>query len=246
MSSQRRIDASRANGARSRGPVTADGKERSARNAVRHGLLANNIVITGENAEHFQTLLEAYLLRFQPVDSVETSLVQQMAAADWRQQRAWAIETAIMNEKIAASSSTNPLTRMTDAFALLATGPELPLMHRYESRQSRLYYRALHNLQLLRRADRSLDPDPEPPAAEFANEELPNEPNPNSEHSGEPALPVAAAPPAPAPDPARIPQHRPFAAPVPLVPAPPLPPALAGVDFDAVCRLLRKQGVPGF
>jgi hypothetical protein len=38
---------------------------------------------------------------------------------------------------------------MTHAFTTIAAGPELALMHRYETRQTRLFQHALHNLLML-------------------------------------------------------------------------------------------------
>jgi hypothetical protein len=195
MSSQRRIEASRANGARSLGPVTAEGKERSARNALRHGLLASTVVLEAEDGEEFQEALAALVARFQPADPVELGLVEEMAAAQWRKRRSWAIETCMMNTAVHAAQAGGPVERITQAFTGLAAGPELALLHRYETRQTRMYQRALQNLLALRK------------------EKAPNEPNPNSEHglvmdeppaAPEPApqpvdLPVAAAPRDPAP-----------------------------------------------
>src|SRR5277367_480129 len=57
MSSQRRIDSSRANGAKSRGAVTPVGKYSSSRNNLRHGLLAKSAVLEEERSEAFLELL---------------------------------------------------------------------------------------------------------------------------------------------------------------------------------------------
>jgi hypothetical protein len=215
MSSQRRIHASRANGARSKGPVTAEGKQRSAQNALRHGLLANTVVLSDENPEHFEGLVAAYVAKFQPADRVELSLVEQMAAAEWRQQRSWAIERAIVEKKLAESNETPGLDRIADAIAMLAAGPELALMHRYEYRQNRMYHRAFQNLLALRKAF------------------MPNEPNPDSEHGQDfsPGYAAAEAPEPPAPDPQAEPA--PVSEPEPPTPSEPLPAAEAAPAPEA-------------
>ena len=52
-SSSARAEASRRNGARSRGPVSAAGKARSAQNAIRHGLRARSVLLADESAGDF-------------------------------------------------------------------------------------------------------------------------------------------------------------------------------------------------
>jgi hypothetical protein len=92
MSSLRRISSSRANGALSRGPVTLEGKQRSAMNALSHGLLARTTLMRGEWAGGLEGLLTEHVDRLAPVDPVEYGYVEEMVVARWRLRRLWAIE----------------------------------------------------------------------------------------------------------------------------------------------------------
>src|SRR5664280_1741260 len=100
MSSLRRINSSRANGARSRGPITPEGKEHSSTNALRHGLLAKCLVLQNESNDCFDDLLTQHLQRFAPADGVEYAMIEEMVAANWRMRRAWAIENCLMDKAI--------------------------------------------------------------------------------------------------------------------------------------------------
>jgi len=86
--------ASRANGAKTHGPVTPEGKRKSARNSFRHGLLAKAIVFEGESREQFAALLKAFCDELQPQTPIEDLLVQKMAVNHWRQERIWGQEKA--------------------------------------------------------------------------------------------------------------------------------------------------------
>ena len=151
MSSLRRTISSRANGALSKGPITPAGKSRSSRNATRHGLMAKCVVLENESREGFDSSQSEFVARFAPADAVELGLVEEMLSAFWRQRRAWAIETRIMNNAISAQPpDQDELTRLAGGFASIAAQPPLELMHRYETRLHRIFQRALANLILMR------------------------------------------------------------------------------------------------
>jgi len=176
MSSLRRIRASRVNGTRSLGPVTAEGKRRSSQNALRHGLLADCIVLQGESRQGFQDLLQEHVERFDPSDAVEFGMIEEMASAQWRLRRLWAIETDTFDESLAAEPEGTSLRRIAAAFRKLASGPALTLIHRYETRLHMMYQRAFQNLLVLRATN------------------IPNEPNPISGHLDTPAISLEIAP----------------------------------------------------
>ena len=90
--------ASRANGARSRGPVTAAGKARAARNGTRHGLRGGPFaLLPGEDAEELDLLRAAVAADWRPRDAYERHWVAELVAAMWRQQRLRGLEFAALD-----------------------------------------------------------------------------------------------------------------------------------------------------
>jgi len=170
MRTERQTQASRANGAKSRGPITPEGKEASSRNAITHGMLADTIVLKGESQARFLEFLRSLHEELQPQTGIEASLVENMAVARWRQMRLWGMEKAAMDHETdkrseASDSSEDHATRAALAFrALSDDSRSLDLINRYESRYDRQYLRAHRRfLELQDRRSPPHVPAPAPP-----------------------------------------------------------------------------------
>ena len=89
--SERKVQANRRNGIRSTGPKTERGKRTVARNAIKHGVLAREVVITAgdgeESLEEFNDSVQQLCEYYKPVGFVEESLVQTIATCWWRKAR---------------------------------------------------------------------------------------------------------------------------------------------------------------
>jgi hypothetical protein len=94
MSTERQQNASRANGSKSRGPVSQADKLASSRNAITYGVLSTTIVLQG--TDRFLGLLAILFEEFQPQTPFEESLIENMAVTRWRQMRVWGMEKAGM------------------------------------------------------------------------------------------------------------------------------------------------------
>jgi hypothetical protein len=85
MTSVKQLAANRANAKRSTGPKTKNGKARSKRNAVKHGLAAKQaILIEGEDPEDFEALSEDLIAKHRPSSAFAHELVMQIAVTTWR------------------------------------------------------------------------------------------------------------------------------------------------------------------
>ena len=105
MRTEIQILAARLNGAKSKGPVTAMGKDRIRSKALKHGLTARLTLWQNEDTGHFQNLLLALLEQFEPTNDVEFLCVEEMAMAKWRSRRVVGMETAAGNKHLAETSA---------------------------------------------------------------------------------------------------------------------------------------------
>jgi hypothetical protein len=180
MSSLLRIAASRANGAKSRGPITPEGKlasaansakstgpltpegkARSAQNALRHGILAESIVLDDESVDNFRAILAALQEELQPAPGIESRFIETMALAEWRRLRLLCLEKdqltiEIRRQQALSGLNGEPAADATAlAFRALADQSRVhELLNRYEARFDRQYEHALNALRAYRTARR--------------------------------------------------------------------------------------------
>jgi hypothetical protein len=83
-----------------RGPKTAAGKARSARNALKHGLRAAKYhVLPDESATEFAVHEAAILEELAPVGALQTVLARRVAVAAWRLARADRLEVQVFERR---------------------------------------------------------------------------------------------------------------------------------------------------
>jgi hypothetical protein len=94
--SARKLAANWRNARKSTGPRTAEGKARSSRNAVSHGVYCRDVLIPGEDAHHFFTTRQSFLRALKPQDAVQLALVDAMTQARWRLNRCTRAEAMML------------------------------------------------------------------------------------------------------------------------------------------------------
>ena len=92
-----KLEANRRNAQKSTGPKTVNGKAVSKLNALKHGLLAQTVVVRGhklnESTNEFKKLCQAYYSELAPAGPLEEMLVDQIVQAAWRLRRARTAES---------------------------------------------------------------------------------------------------------------------------------------------------------
>jgi hypothetical protein len=152
------IIAAQNNGAKSRGPVTPEGRATAAKNAAKHNMCSKALVLTMEDEEKFAEHQQTYFDQFQPEGEIEFGLVTDMVVAKWRTWRLWTLETALYDVQMDKQmkmiddtfKSIDETTRCAIAFQTLADESKaLSLLLRYETSMRRMHEKALATLMKL-------------------------------------------------------------------------------------------------
>lgn len=133
--SQKQIEANKLNSEKSTGPKTEEGKAVSKYNAMKHGLLSEQVLMKSENGDALLELEKKIRSELKPATEIEFLLVDKIVSNFWRLKRALSFEDG---EVICSQ---------------LLTGSSMGLMHdadrffRYETMLEKGIYKALHELE---------------------------------------------------------------------------------------------------
>jgi len=133
MATIKQIEANRRNALQSTGPKTTEGKAAVRLNALRHGLRARTVVLTGENQEEFEQLCDDLQDEWRHKSRTEQFYVEQMAVSQWKLNR---META---ERSVFAQTSDPEIQV----------PLLNSIWQSQNRAERSYARAQRELQHL-------------------------------------------------------------------------------------------------
>lgn len=109
MATEAQVRANRLNAQKSTGPRTEAGKAVVAQNAVRHGLLAEKTVISGEDPGQFESYRAMLLAELHPAGAMEAILAERIVGLAWRLRRADRLQAEIFDTLLAKDD--RPLTR---------------------------------------------------------------------------------------------------------------------------------------
>ena len=163
----KRAAATRANGAKSKGPTSEAGKQTSSQNAIRHGLLADTITLAEEGTAAFIGLLERLIAVHAPANETELILVEKMASSHWRLMRTWSMQKHALDAGLAAQAQSggSPGVRAARAFQD-SYSCSYELLLRYEVALDRQFNRALHRLEKLQSKTQPAIPEEVPAVIE--------------------------------------------------------------------------------
>jgi hypothetical protein len=100
VTSERQIAANRANALHSTGPRTPEGKAAVRNNALRHGLLASDVVLPDEDFDVFEDLRNRLRADLSPVGPIEELLADRVVSIMWRLGRSERAETALFDWRV--------------------------------------------------------------------------------------------------------------------------------------------------
>lgn len=156
----KQIEANRQNAKKSTGPRTSEGKARASLNSIRHGMAAGpHTVLPHENRAEYDAMRTGLIESWQPANAQELQLVEAIAGAWLRMERAMRFEAALFEVQTSdlkrrRRKSRNPDPSDDHAIAVNLGSPEHELAYRqlfrYQQRAESAYHRAIETLRKVR------------------------------------------------------------------------------------------------
>ncbi len=123
MATETQIIANRRNAQKSTGPRTREGKAAISKNAVKHGLLASQAVISSESREDFDIHRDRIISDLVPENPMESMLAERIVVLSWRLIRIGCIQAQTI-DALKARNTSRPLTKLIQS--RLFKGQDLP------------------------------------------------------------------------------------------------------------------------
>ena len=130
MATEAQTLANRRNSQKSTGPCSRQGKADVSQNAVKHGLLARQAVISLENQADFCLYRDRILSELAPESPMESMLAERIVILSWRLKRVGRIQNQTI-DALNARNTSSPLSKLTQS--LLFKGRDLPQADSSES-----------------------------------------------------------------------------------------------------------------
>lgn len=135
--SKKQLEANKRNALSSTGPRSPEGKDKSRRNAFKHGLTAETMIIKDEDAEELNSLAERIFDELGPGSQLESEIATRIATIMWRIRRVPQIEAGLL--LITEAESQLEVSRMAESgfetlgLSILKLDEE---RHKFQSRSS--------------------------------------------------------------------------------------------------------------
>jgi len=123
MATEAQIIANRRNAQKSTGPRTPEGRAAISQNAVKHGFLARQAVISSESQADFDLYRDQILAELAPASPMESMLAERIVSLSWRLKRVCRIQNQTI-DALNAPNTSSPLSKLKKS--LLFKGQDLP------------------------------------------------------------------------------------------------------------------------
>jgi hypothetical protein len=149
VTTKKRIAANRLNATHSSGPKTSEGKRAVRQNALRHGLLSGDVILSDESEPQFLEYEKALWSDMKPVGPLQEEEARKAVYHGWRLRRCAKIDNGTFENNLKRDQKSG-INTLAQAFASGAV--PLTNLVRYEGHASRQYTMARRELERLQGA----------------------------------------------------------------------------------------------